>query len=105
MIDWAAVEELRSEIGEEDFAEVVAAFLDETDEVVARLRDAPDPAGFRADFHFLKGSALNLGLKGFAEVCRQAEALAAGGNGQEIDLCHAVETYQKSKAEFLTTIR
>jgi HPt (histidine-containing phosphotransfer) domain-containing protein len=105
VIDWDAVAELRAEIGEEDFAEVVDAFLEETDEVIARLRTTPDPAGFRSDFHFLKGSALNLGLKTFAEVCRTAEEMAAAGKGPEIDLVEAFRTYESSKSEFLSTIR
>ena len=37
MIDWGRVRDLRSEIGADDFAEVVAMFLDEADEVIARI--------------------------------------------------------------------
>ena len=36
MIDWGRVKDLRSEIGAEDFSDVVALFLEEADEVIAR---------------------------------------------------------------------
>ncbi|WP_322867234.1 hypothetical protein U5922_014250 [Aquicoccus sp. G2-2] len=37
MIDWRKVTELRDEIGEEDFAEVVDLFLAEIDEAIGQL--------------------------------------------------------------------
>ena len=40
MIDWERVRELRSEIGADDFAEVVEMFLSEADEAVTRLTPA-----------------------------------------------------------------
>ena len=44
MIDWTRVKDLRSEIGENDFFEVVEMFFDETDEVVASLEHTVDLA-------------------------------------------------------------
>ncbi len=62
MIRWERVNELRDEVGADDFKEVVDLFLEEVEEVIERLRDSPDPTRFEEDFHFLKGSALNLGF-------------------------------------------
>ena len=44
LIDWTRVKDLRSEIGENDFFEVVEMFFDETDEVVASLEHTVDLA-------------------------------------------------------------
>ena len=72
-IDWQRVDDLASEIGRDAVIEVVAMFLEETDAVIARLADAPPTTD---DFHFLKGSALNLGLTDFAALCQQGESQA-----------------------------
>ena len=67
MIDWSRVQELRREIGEEGFAEVVELFLDEVETVIGRL--AAGSGNISAeDMHFLKGSALNLGLQNLASI-------------------------------------
>lgn len=78
MIDWNRVQALRLEIGADDFAEVVALFLEEADEAVARLQPGAGPRALEADLHFLKGSALNLGFADFAALCQGAERAAAG---------------------------
>lgn len=90
LIDTCRLAELRDEIGAGELGEVVAIFLDETDQVVARLRTgrAADPA---ADLHFLKGSALNLGLAAFAGFCHEGEQ-RAGADGKEL-----ASLYQASK--------
>lgn len=78
MIDWLRMSELRDEIGQDGFDEVVDVFLEEAEEVLARLtRDAgPTPE----DLHFLKGSALNLGFVSVAQLCQDGEReLVSGG--------------------------
>ncbi len=77
MISWERVRELRDEIGEDDFCEVVDLFLEEVEEVLARLRAEPNPASYEADLHFLKGSALNLGFQALGALCRDGEVRAA----------------------------
>lgn len=73
MIDETRVIELKEEIGEDDFADVLAIFLEEIDEALGNL----DPSGpsdqLASDLHALKGSAQNIGFAGFAEICRTAE--------------------------------
>lgn len=101
MIDWERVAELRSEVGEEAFAEVAALFLEEVDEVIARLDATPPPQGaaLAADLHFLKGSALNLGFAAFAGLCAAGEVQA--GKGAAVDLPALLACYAASRADFL----
>jgi HPt (histidine-containing phosphotransfer) domain-containing protein len=100
MIDWARVDELRAEIGAEDFGEVVALFLQEADEVVARLAAGSDPARLEAELHFLKGSALNLGLRDLALLCQDGEKAAAQGLAAGVDPGAVVACYQASRQVF-----
>lgn len=101
MIDWSRVNELKDEIGEEDFNEVAEIFLEEVDEVIARLKTSPDPSLYEQDMHFLKGSALNLGFRDLSDICGRNEKTAADGHGTQIQLEPVFATYDQSKTEFL----
>ena len=83
MIDWDRVEELKSEIGEEDFAEVLELFLAEMEEGIAAYDDAAPHDRKAEALHALKGSAANVGFSGLADICRDAEATLA--SGQDVD--------------------
>ncbi|MDP3961664.1 MAG: Hpt domain-containing protein [Pseudorhodobacter sp.] len=100
MIDWERVADLRSEIGDDGFVEVIALFLEETDEVIARLSARPDPARVERDLHFLKGSALNLGFRALADLCQDGERRAAAGEAALVDVAAVVRAYHASKAAF-----
>lgn len=104
MIDWHRVDELRNEIGAEDFAEVVELFLEEVDEIVERLATAPDPVRFEEDLHFLKGSALNLGFRAFAALCADGETKAASGIQGAVDLACVLDSYHDSRAQFIAQL-
>lgn len=104
MIDWARVENLRSEIGEDDFLEVVDMFLEETDDVVGALEGPPDLATVESRLHFLKGSALNLGLADLAALCQAGEKSAASGKAASVDLHQIVTSYAASKTSFLARL-
>ncbi len=81
MIDWNRINELRAEIGEDDFAEVLNLFFEDIDEAVASLRSATGHVPLAEALHFLKGSAENIGLSEVSALCRQEEAkLANAGN-------------------------
>jgi histidine phosphotransfer protein HptB len=101
MIDWDRVTELRAEVGEDDFAEVVLLFLEEADEVADRLEQttAPDAAQIARDLHSLKGAALNLGFAQLADHCQEGERRARGGD-VAIDLQIIARCYHESKASF-----
>lgn len=101
MINWNRVNELKDEIGEEDFGEIAEIFLEEVEEVIERLKASPDPTLYEQDMHFLKGSALNLGFRDLSDICGQNEQAAAQGQGSSIQLQPVFDTYSQSKTEFL----
>ena len=101
MIDWERVSDLRSEIGDEGFAEVVEIFLEETDDVIARLSAGPPEVQIGQDLHFLKGSALNLGFSHLASLCQDGERRAGLGDAAAIDLAMIIRSYHDSKSAFL----
>jgi histidine phosphotransfer protein HptB len=107
MIDWDRVASLRAEIGAEDFAEVVEMFLEEADEVVARLRGMRTGPELEADLHFLKGSALNLGFGDLAGLCSISEKRAA--RSEQVDVGLVIQCYAASRSafaeDFVTPIR
>lgn len=103
MIDWDRVNDLRSEIGADDFDEVVTLFLEETDEVIARISVLSGAKLLEADLHSLKGAALNLGFEKFAALCQDGERRAAAGS-TDVDLDQVRQIYAASKQSFETTI-
>lgn len=69
MIAWDRIEELKAELGEDDFAEVAALFLQEAQDTLQGLANRASAN----DLHFLKGLALNLGFTALADLCQAAE--------------------------------
>lgn len=104
MIDWTRVKDLQSEIGEDDFLEVLEMFLEEADEVVAHLDGTADLATVESRLHFLKGSALNLGLTALATLCQSGEKSAAMGQAALVDVREVTASYQASKAQLLEAL-
>ncbi|WP_380055980.1 Hpt domain-containing protein [Falsihalocynthiibacter sp. SS001] len=100
MIDWDRVNELREEVGAEDFLEVAELFLEEVDELIRRLAANPDPAELEENMHFLKGSALNLGFAQMAQACQQGERAAAVGQLDARGLNELLAIYEQSKSTF-----
>lgn len=84
MIDWDRVSELKAEVGEEDFAEVLEMFIEEVEEALMGL-GKPDAHLIREGLHFVKGSALNIGLSELSEMCREAESSMKNGLSQQVD--------------------
>lgn len=101
MIDWKRVEELRTEIGSDGFAEVADMFLEEADQAVRALIDGLPPDEVEGQLHFLKGSALNLGLTDLAAICQDGERKAAAGGGTQVDAARVADLYQASRARLL----
>ena len=104
MIDWEKVLELREEIGDEDFSEVVDLFLEEVDDAMDQLRAGLVREKWECCLHFLKGSALNLGFQALSVQCASGESAAAAGEFDAIDLGQLIATYDKSKAAFLAEL-
>ncbi len=104
MIDWSRVNELRDEVGAEDFDEVVELFLEEVEEVIGRLRTGPNRSQLEQDLHFLKGSALSLGFSAFSDLCQNGERNSAEGRAETVDVGEIVDTYDASKAMFMSEL-
>ena len=96
MIDWDRVEELKTDLGADDFLEIVSMFLEEVEAKLAEL-DLGKTDGLTEDFHFLKGCAANLGFEVFQKACAAAEK-----TGTPDDVPKVVEIYEASKQEFLS---
>jgi len=70
MIDWIRINELRDEVGQDDFGDIVGVFFEEAQETLENLRRADTVVTLLGQLHFLQGSALNLGFSNFAAICR-----------------------------------
>lgn len=101
MIDWNHVNDLRDDVGIDDFDEVVALFLEEVDEIVARLPTTTDSTQLEQDFHSLKGCAQGLGFRAFAQLCQTGESLCKNGQIQKINLAGTMQVYRDSRRIFL----
>jgi len=102
MIDWERVNTLRDEVGADDFDEVVDLFLEEVDEVIARLQTAPALQTLEEDLHFIKGCAMGLGFRSFSNLCQEGESKSAQGHAAEVDLQAILTNYAESKRLFQT---
>ncbi len=104
MIDWNRVSDLRAEIGDDSFSEVIELFLEESDEVIDRIGGAAPGGDIGRDLHFLKGSSLNLGFSDLAALCQDGERRAAAGEGASVDLGRIIDCYRNSKSGFLARL-
>lgn len=73
MINTARIQELKDEVGEDDLIEVIELFCEEVEGVLETL-DSTAPSDMMAKLHFLKGSAMNIGLDAVSELCRTEES-------------------------------
>jgi HPt (histidine-containing phosphotransfer) domain-containing protein len=101
VIAWDRVDELREEVGEEAFSEVVEMFLDEVEGVLTRLRGGPRAESLEGDLHFIKSSALTLGFARLSEICQAGERCARAAEWDKVDLGAVLAAYEASKAEFM----
>lgn len=99
MIDWKRVAELKEEIGADGFVEVADMFLDEAEGAVRALVAGLAPEEVEGQLHFLKGSALNLGLSDLAAICQEGERRAAAG--RSVDTAQVAAVYRASRAGLL----
>jgi HPt (histidine-containing phosphotransfer) domain-containing protein len=97
MIDWKRVQELRQEIGDDGFVEVTDMFLDEAEGAVHALLTGLPAHEIEGQLHFLKGSALNLGLSDLANICQDGERKAAAGFGVLVDTVQVAAVYRASR--------
>lgn len=100
MIRWDRVMQLRDEVGPDEFDEVVEIFLEEVQEVIARLHRDIDRVELEQNLHFLKGSALSLGFDQFSKLCQDGERQASAGQGADVDLPALLAVFDSSKLKF-----
>ncbi|NBB96898.1 MAG: hypothetical protein GVY34_01830 [Alphaproteobacteria bacterium] len=105
MIDWSRVSELHEEVGDDALGEVLELFASEVDEGLARLAQATAPKAIAAEFHFLKGAALNLGLEDVARLCANGEENALAGHPTETERAAVAEQFPACCHELQTTWR
>lgn len=98
MISTERIDELRSEVGAEDFGEIVDLFLTESDLLLNDLRAVADPAAAEALLHSLKGSALNLGFVDLADLCEEGRATGISRDDWADRLTRISEVYQMSRS-------
>ena len=96
MINWDRLNELQTDIGEDSFAEVAELFIEEMSEMLGTLVRLPHTAT-ADDFHFLRGSALNLGFVDVAQSCLEKEE--AIKTGTLPDLSDLLEEFETSVGE------
>ncbi|GGH28998.1 Hpt domain-containing protein [Cribrihabitans marinus] len=100
MIHWQRVTELRGEVGAENFDDVVELFIEEVQEVLARLHDSPALGTLEQDLHFLKGGALSLGFNGFGDLCQAGERQSAAGQAAAVDIDAIIRAFETSRDAF-----
>lgn len=105
MIEWTRVRELQDEVGVDDFEEVVEIFLEEVEDVVARLESTEDRSTLEQDLHFLKGSALSLGFCDLSAKCQSGETASAKGDAGSVDVPDIIGCYQASRESFVTGLK
>ena len=98
MISTERLDELKSEVGEDDFGEIVTLFIAESDGIVGRLKGAPTPTEAEDLLHALKGSALNLGFDRLASLCKEGEGRLAGSEAWGLQVDRILDVYEQSKA-------
>ena len=102
MIDWQRVNDLRDEVGEEDFPEIVTVFLEEVDEVFTRLGAPGALPPTPGDMHFLKGSATTLGFSETAALCKRREAVLKERPTEVTTISPVIDAFQIERSELLS---
>ncbi|KUJ78065.1 histidine kinase [Ruegeria marisrubri] len=105
MIHWPRVQQLRDEVGADEFDEVVRIFLEEVEEVIGRIKADTGRTGLEQNLHFLKGGAASLGFQSFADLCQDGELRAAAGSAQAVDLDAIFEAFRQSRLLFQTGLQ
>lgn len=98
MLDTQRIAELKTEVGEDDFAEVADLFFEEVEEVLVAL-DGVDQAALPEKLHFLKGSARNIGLQHFGDLCLAEEERLKVNPGARPSVGVLWESYRASKQQ------
>ena len=105
MIDWKRVADLKEELGDDDFLEVVPLFFEEVSEIIERLKQNANLDQLERDLHSLKGSASNLGFTEFSMLCNRGESMAAKGDAASVDIAAILASFDGSCDIFHTGLK
>jgi HPt (histidine-containing phosphotransfer) domain-containing protein len=101
MIDTRRLDMLRGDLGADGVQEIMAIFIEEAEQHLARLAAAEDAAEQERPLHSLRGGALNLGFADLALAARAAEtAVRAGRALGADDIADLRALWQVSRAAF-----
>lgn len=98
MIDWTRIDELKDELGEDDFEDVFSIFLEEVQESVDSLKESPTGPALEAILHSVKGNAVTVGFSTLADLAGAGEIKA--GQGAAVDLMQIYQAHAKSKEAY-----
>lgn len=104
MIDWIRIEELRQDVGDDEFGVILRLFLDEFEGVLDRLQEH-DLARLPADLGFLRDCAQTLGFHAFGILCGAAERRLTGQGATGIDRTALLQCYAASRQELIRGLR
>ena len=106
-INQEMIEELR-EIMEDDFVELVNAYVEDSKERIIELGTAfnvLNHIGLRDAAHTLKGSSANLGAMALSEFCAELEDLAKEERSSDaVDIIEQITTEFSSVSSILNTL-
>lgn len=71
MIDTERIAELQAEIGPEDLSHIVSIYLEEARATLNRIERGLSIEDHARAVHFLRSGALNIGLRGIADLAAQ----------------------------------
>lgn len=83
MIDHSRIQELRTEIGDEDLTFIVSVYLEEARRTLDGLSGGLSQDDRARTVHFLRSGALNIGLRGIATLAGRLE----NGSTMPLALC------------------
>lgn len=100
MIDWPRICELRDEIGNADFEDVMRLFFEEFEEALATIQSLSDAHAVAAAVHFLKGSALNIGFEQVSTLCSALESSGTEKLSRDTEIQIIASAYHESKSAY-----
>jgi hypothetical protein len=103
MLDWNRINELRAEVGDDEFQLILELFLDEVEGVLMRLSRC-DVLRLETNLHFLKGCAWNLGFSDFGNLCDRDERRVSDGRSVQVCTQALIQCYSESKQALMRAL-
>ena len=104
LIDSSRIDEMIDDFGEEEFCEIVAAFLEDMEAALAQLSivlAADDTEEIGKLLHLVKGCAANLGIVALVELCETTKAGMQKGPGDSASIISSFRSLHNAAADIL----